>query len=80
MPAIYINKHSKLGFQISACVNGNKDVFYKTQEDPNFPEKEPGAKFFTTKHNLSYYMALKWSNFVLIFHTEYLYLSIPEYL
>jgi len=46
MPAIYIHKYYKLAFQISACVSGSKDVFYKTNEDPNFPEKESGARFF----------------------------------
>ena len=40
MPAIYINKKPTLGFQISACVNGNKDLFYLTSQDPNFFEKE----------------------------------------
>ena len=42
MPAIYIDKHTTTGFQISACVNGNKDVFYKTREDNKFADKEPG--------------------------------------
>ena len=47
MPAIYIHKYYKLAFQISACVNGQKDVFYKTNEDSNFPEKESGARFLS---------------------------------
>ena len=47
MPAIYIDKHSTTGFQISACVNGNKDVFYKTREDNKFADKEPGANFLS---------------------------------
>ena len=47
MPAIYIDKHSTTGFQISACVNGNKDVFYKTREDNKFADQEPGLDFLS---------------------------------
>ena len=52
MPAIYIDKDTTTGFQISACVNGNKDVWYKTRQDESFVDKEAGAKFlnaFTKK-------------------------------
>ena len=48
MPAIYIDKDTSTtgtttSFQISACVNGDKDMWYKTRLDENFPDKEPEA-------------------------------------
>ena len=50
MPAIYIDKDATTGFQISACVNGNKDVWYKTRQDESFVDKEAGAKLYGTKN------------------------------
>ena len=50
MPAIYIDKDATTGFQISACVNGNKDVWYKTRQDESFVDKETGAKLYGTKN------------------------------
>ena len=68
-PAIYIDKWATLGLQISACVNGNKDYYYKTRQDNNFPDQngmikgkwylvEVGQSFQQEKGGYVYYIII----------------------